>query len=120
MIAVLSNNLILFIAAAVIIYSAYLAAKKEHASKNIELEKALARQSGGDRFSATGFVGTGPSRQTWIQRVEPSHLITIGVIGAALFALVAVAGIVWQWRKTSANDGLVCEALARTSRAAGA
>lgn len=70
-------------------------------SYNSPLKETLARQSVGDRVSATVIV-SGPSRRKWIQRVEPSHLITIGIIGSALFVLIAVVGVVWQWRETPA------------------
>jgi hypothetical protein len=53
------------------------------------LKEALAKQSTGDRFSATGVVH-GPSRRTWIQRVEPHHIIVLGLA-------IAAAGVVWQY-----------------------
>jgi hypothetical protein len=55
------------------------------------LKKALAQQSTGDRFSATGVV-YGPSPRTWIQRVEPHHIIILGL-------LISGAGLVWLMLK---------------------
>lgn len=54
------------------------------------LREALARQSGGDRFSATGIV-YGSSPRTWIQRVEPYHIIILGLA-------IALCGVIWQIR----------------------
>jgi type II secretory pathway pseudopilin PulG len=57
------------------------------------LKEALAQQGGGDRFSATGIVGSGsPPLRTWIQRVEPSHVIILGLAIAAI-------GAIWQMRQ---------------------
>jgi hypothetical protein len=45
-------------------------------------------QSSGDRFSATGVVYEPPQR-AWIQRVEPSHIIILGLV-------IAGVGVAWQ------------------------
>jgi hypothetical protein len=57
------------------------------------LREALAQQSGGDRFSAIGVV-YGPSRRTWIQKVEPYHIIILGL-------LIAVGGVAWMFARAS-------------------
>jgi hypothetical protein len=49
------------------------------------------KQSGGDGFSATGDVSWPPKR-SWIQRVEPSHIIILGLV-------IALGGTIWQWRR---------------------
>jgi hypothetical protein len=54
--------------------------------------------SGGDRFSATGVVSEPPQR-TWIQRVEPSHVIILGLV-------IAFGGVIWQWRHAPAVAAL--------------
>jgi hypothetical protein len=51
------------------------------------LKEALANQSSSDRFSATGVV-SGPPKRSWIQRVEPLHIIFLGLA-------IALAGAVW-------------------------
>jgi hypothetical protein len=56
-----------------------------------------ANQSGGDRFSATGIVGDGLPQRTWIKRVEPSHIIVLGLV-------IAGIGVGWQmWRGKASN-----------------
>ncbi|THD70777.1 MAG: hypothetical protein E7813_07105 [Bradyrhizobium sp.] len=52
------------------------------------LKRALAEQASGDRFSAIGIVH-GPSARTWIRRVEPYHVIILGLVIAAI-------GVGWQ------------------------
>jgi hypothetical protein len=51
------------------------------------LREALAKQSGGDGFSATGVVSRASS-QTWVRRVEPSHIIILGLV-------IAAGGVAW-------------------------
>jgi hypothetical protein len=70
------------------------------------LKAALANQSGGDRFSATGVV-YGPSARTWIQQVEPYHIIILG------FA-IAGAGVIWLVFK-SQEDPRVAQLQAQVS-----
>src|SRR5712664_1104469 len=60
------------------------------------LKEALAQQSTGDRFSATAAV-YGPPRLTWIERVEPYHIIVLGLV-------IAGAGVIWLALKSRADD----------------
>ena len=95
MIAYTLAHIVPFVLALVVVATLYLAIHFE-LTRQGKLVSALPQHSGGDRFSAIGVVG-GPSRRTWI-KMEPSHLIIIGIIGAAFFVLIAVAGIIWQLR----------------------
>jgi hypothetical protein len=54
------------------------------------LKAALANQSGGDRFSATGVVGNGLPPRIRIRKLEPYHLIVAGL-------LIAFGGAVWMY-----------------------
>lgn len=58
------------------------------------LKEALARQSTGDVLSAAGIVHSMPSPRTWIQKVEPSHIILLGLV-------IALGGVIWQMRRAS-------------------
>ncbi|MGJ5131142.1 hypothetical protein [Bradyrhizobium oligotrophicum] len=54
------------------------------------LKRKLA-EHGGDQFYATGVVGSELLQQTWIRKVEPSHVIILGLV-------IALGGVIWQMR----------------------
>jgi hypothetical protein len=51
-------------------------------------------QSSGDHFSGTGIVGDGLPARTWIQKVEPYHVIILGL-------LIAAGGVAWMLYQSS-------------------
>jgi hypothetical protein len=51
-------------------------------------------QSSGDHFSGTGIVGDRLPARTWIQKVEPYHVIILGL-------LIATGGVAWMLYQSS-------------------
>ena len=60
-----------------------------------------AKQSGTVHLSAIGIVA-GSSRPTWVQRVEPYHIIILGLA-------IALGGVVWQWRRAATPDPRIAQ-----------